>query len=591
VQFDIRVIVYRGDGCRVDTGALFDAVARFDGARGLESARARLVELGVAEAAVEDARHPERDGCDATTARLRAAMHAAGHALVAAMDGDVAGEAVAIARCRAALAAIDALDRAALPAYCEERAPEGYVHYGVFPECWVAAARQVVAALRPARAVCIGLRSIGTSLSAAAAAALEAAGVAVRSCTVRPRGPTLARELRLEPALVRALVADGEALFLVCDEGPGLSGSSFAAACRALVDAGVAPERVVLLPSYDADGATLASEDARRTWAQHRRFVAGFDPRILDDGERHQRNELNKRSELYKRIERIDPVDLVDLSAGAWRARVLGHARDWPPTQPQHERRKYLATTPSGTARLYKFAGLGRFGEARVQMARDLAAAGFAPPVLGFRHGFVAHRWLPSPRPWSSPRALPSVARVANYLEHRRRYVVAARIDTRALVEMSRANAASLFGAAAAARIDTWARAAQAAHERARIPAVHLDARLQRVEWLDGVAPLKVDGVDHGAGHFHPGPHDRAWDVAAACVELYPDGAAAELVAMLTRTDETLPARLPFYEAAYLAWHCAYADLAAASTAADDAARWSRTAATYLARLAHLLCR
>ncbi|MDB4965168.1 MAG: hypothetical protein JWN44_857 [Myxococcales bacterium] len=546
------MIVYRSDGCRVETGALVEAVARFDDARGVEAARARLVELGVLEAAVEDARHPERDAVDATTSALREAMHAAGRALVAAIDGHREGEAAAAGRCRTLRAA---LDPAMLPASVEERAPEGYVHYGVFPERYVAAARRIARTLRPARAVCVGLRSIGTSLSAAAAAALAASGVAVRSFTVRPRGAAFARELRLDSALARALVEERDALFLICDEGPGLSGSSFAAACRALTDGGAAPERVLLLPSWDADGSTFVSDDARRSWARHRRFVVDFDPRILDAG------------------------GLVDLSAGAWRTRVFSDERDWPATQPRHERRKYLAGR-----RLYKFAGFGRFGEARVQMARDLASAGFGPPVVGFAHGFVEQPWL-SGRPLDRARPSRSVARVAAYLEHRRRFVVAPRIDATALVEMTRVNATTLFGAGAPARMDGWARAASAAHERARTPAVHLDARLQPVEWLDAALALKLDAVDHGVGHFHPGPHDRAWDVAGACVELFDEPAAAKLVAILSRTDETLPARMPLYEAAYLAWHCGYAQLAAASTPAADAERWARAHTGYRARL------
>ena len=66
--------------------------------------------------------------------------------------------------------------------------PEGYAYYALYPETYVAAAEQFIRGRRPGTAVCVGLRSIGTSLSAAVAAGLEAAGWRVLALTLRPRG-------------------------------------------------------------------------------------------------------------------------------------------------------------------------------------------------------------------------------------------------------------------------------------------------------------------------------------------------------------------------------------------------------------------
>lgn len=69
---------------------------------------------------------------------------------------------------------------------------------------------------------------------------------------------------------------------------------------------------------------------------------------------------------------------MTDLSAGAWRKLFYNDENDYPPSQPQHERRKYLCRT-QGRERLWlKFAGLGRYGEQKLERARALAEAGFA---------------------------------------------------------------------------------------------------------------------------------------------------------------------------------------------------------------------
>lgn len=207
--------VFRVESQRVDARERLASLRRLArAARDVEALRELVIEAGVLEAAIADARHDARDAHDAVDEAWRAVTLAAGRAFVGALARG-AGEGAAVLR------ALASVDEAALPGTVEERPPEGYAHYGLFPEAYAAAAAQLVAALRPARAVVVGVRSIGTSLSAVAAAALEASGVACRSYTVRPRGHAFDRTLALDGALAAALAADPDALAVVCDEGPG----------------------------------------------------------------------------------------------------------------------------------------------------------------------------------------------------------------------------------------------------------------------------------------------------------------------------------------------------------------------------------
>lgn len=209
-------------------------------------------------------------------ATARAASHAAGRLFVAAREGDSGGARFFARRAAALLDELAA--RAELPARVDARPPEGYVHYGLFPEQHLEAARIIGRTLRPERVVVVGLRSIRTSLASVVAAHLESIGARVRSVTVRPRGAPFDRELRLHPSLAGQLAEDETALSLVVDEGQGLSGSSLAGTARGLRRLGIPEERIRLLPSHVPDVDRLRSTEAQRLFRRLERVVAGFDP-------------------------------------------------------------------------------------------------------------------------------------------------------------------------------------------------------------------------------------------------------------------------------------------------------------------------
>src|SRR5262245_6828355 len=261
-----------------------------------------------------------------------------------------------------------------LPDSVAVSAPEGYAYYGLYPETYLMAAAKYFAEMRPRKAVCIGVRSIGTSLSAVVGATLRELGVKVCSYTVRPRGHPFERKLRLAAELEETWRLLGGADFLIVDEGPGLSGSSLACVAQKLSELGVPDDRIILFPSWTPDGSQFLSAAARDRWRKHRKYTASFQKTWIDSG---------------RFTASLPDGELHDLSGGQWRALFYRSEREYPAVQPQHERQKYL-WRPAASAQAFwlKFAGLGRYGAAKLARAEELAAAGFGPRPLGLVHGF-----------------------------------------------------------------------------------------------------------------------------------------------------------------------------------------------------------
>src|SRR5262249_5821936 len=130
--------------------------------------------------------------------------------------------------------------------------------------------------LRPHVAV-IGIRSVGSTLSAVVAAALWARGSTATRITVRPQGEPYARTiifLREQVSWIQnALAADRD--FVVVDEGPGFSGSTFLSVARALEAAGVPQSRITLLCSRP-----FPARCPRPEWACYRTYCVEYGRRI-----------------------------------------------------------------------------------------------------------------------------------------------------------------------------------------------------------------------------------------------------------------------------------------------------------------------
>jgi hypothetical protein len=456
-----------------------------------------------------------------------------------------------------------------LPTKIELRTPEGFAFYGVYPEAYIEAARRLRLAA-PARV--IGIRSIGTTLAAVVAAALNTSP----PVTLRPHGEPFAREITIAPELERELL-EGDAHYLIVDEGPGQSGSSFGAVADWLEAQGVPLERIALLPSHSRAPGPQASGAHRVRWKKMQRVPADFADELPDL--------LRKWVTSAASLE----TPLTDVSAGEWRPRVYSREEEWSAAMPAWERRKFLANAHDGRL-LLKFAGLGRIGERKLRMARALHSAGLTPEPLGLVHGFLVERWCDARVIGDGEKPL---AEIARYIATRVRLFPAA-ADRGAtldqLFEMSRRNVSLAFGDSAAGSLERWARQLDVLSRR--VGRVRTDNKLDRHEWLrlsDGRL-LKTDALDHHAGHDLIGCQDMAWDVAGAIIEFSLD--ARETDALIGATERYSGRNvdrelLEFYRVAYLAFRLGQASFAAQNCASDAAetARLKAAADRYAADL------
>lgn len=400
-----------------------------------------------------------------------------------------------------------------LPSEVEVSEPEGYAFYGVHPALYVAAAKQLP---RRKSWLVIGIRSIGTSLGAAVASALPNSQL----MTVRPVGHPYDRVI-----LEDIPKADA---YAVVDEGPGLSGSSFAA-----VGARIDSPDVWYFPSHGGDPGPHAGEDRIRWWRSRRKayvdFDSWFDPHTLAPG----------------RVE--------DWCAGRWRERLF----DPPPAYVQQERRKYYFPDANLVAR---FAGLGVRGAELLAKTRLLADHGFSPPPRALRNGFLLTEAVVD-RPKSRERILDTIGR---YIAFRTaQFPPTGGATPRELAQMAEANLG-------ASNLDIPEEA---------FP-VGTDNRMHRWEWL---GLLKID-LDHNCSHDLIGCQDPAWDIAGACFEwrATPVEARKLITQVEQRTSRSWSPRvLRFYETCYRAFWAGYYTMALETCGADEAPRLRRAIERY----------
>ncbi|MXQ11426.1 hypothetical protein [Microvirga makkahensis] len=384
---------------------------------------------------------------------------------------------------------------------------EGYAFYALYPESYVEAAAR--SGLGPQTRV-IGIRSIGAGLASLVAAAL---GTRV-ALTVRPVGHPFRREITVDPETAAMLTRDPGAPFAIVDEGPGLSGSSFGAVADWLEAAGIPRERIHFFPSHAGPLGPQAGSDHRERWVRAPRHFIGMDQLLCDRERSHLRGWVESL---------VGPLDgdLQDISGGAWRTLRYQDPADWPPTNMQQERRKFLARA-EGATWLVKFAGLGESGLRKYALARQLHQAGFTPDVAGYRHGFLVERWHESAPsldriPIGRDRL---VSRIGIYLGFRARHCPAQAHQGASLIElrnMALYNAEQALGERAGAALS---RVLQNVDDLSLSNRILTDNRMQPWEWLlvDGRA-VKADALDHCATHDLIGCQDITWDIAGAAVE------------------------------------------------------------------------
>jgi hypothetical protein len=424
--------------------------------------------------------------------------------------------------------------------------PEGFAYYGLHPLAYADAMRKIPAC---DHLLIVGIRSIGTTLSAVAAAAARACGIAVERMTVRPQGHPYNRTLEFtseQMPVVRQAVSS-EASFVVVDEGPGLSGSSFLAVAEAMERAGAPTEKIILVSSHEPDVATLCADNATRRWQRFHCIATGGEARRPSEAEEF-------------------------IGGGQWRSRVYPNESAWPATWTNFERLKYLSSNQQGELRLFKFAGLGHYGDVVMDRERKVATAGFGPVPREESDGFISYPWIES-RPLSASDLSPDIlARLAEYCAFRQRAFAVELSDLDALQQMAEHNLREL-GLELPIEL------------RLQHPVI-ADGKMQPHEWLlttEGKL-LKTDSGSHGDDHFFPGPTDIAWDLAGAIVEwqMNEQQTAEFLNLYYLASGDNAKHRIEDLIKVYAAFRLAYCLMAAkAMNGSDEAIRLRRAADIY----------
>jgi hypothetical protein len=514
--------------------------------RGLAAERAALIACGQLEQAVIDAADAPRDlraaACAATDHAARAfyASFAQLNRAAPAFTGNASTEVEAMREQLAQLAAAPAV-RGVL------KIPEGFAFYALYPEQYCAAALHYLADHgRPSGIVhVLGLRSIGTTLSAAVSAVLRAAGVEHRRATVRPQGHPFARRVELE--------SHGHAdAALIVDEGPGLSGSSFYAAARALEANGISLERQALFSAHGAPPGAKASDEVREFWQRARRYVAAeHESAVSPDGSLLE----TLAGELERRFG--GPVaSLRDISGGAWRTVACADRAAWPAAYPAFERPKLLAELRDGRRLFLKFYGQVLCPNSDTELARwsDRAAEQRIAEDgtrVARSHGYLVRPWCEGQIASRSDENPARPAQLAAFLAARpwRRQRAAENI------------ADAYFGCSGRLGPENWLRSRHAGPRK---------------------LPETLHGYDHSAIDAQP----LGWDIAGAIVEW--DLSHSEIANMLAEFGARSTLRLELGDVRehvqrYAEFHAERAAFCAEQGTDEDAARLRAEAARYLA--------
>jgi hypothetical protein len=406
---------------------------------------------------------------------------------------------------------------------------EGFAYYALHPFRFKEPVRQLANGA-PVRV--IGLRSIGTALSAVVQALFTASGSAAERITVRPHGHPYDRKAELSVDQVRWLHEEGDrATIVIVDEGPGLSGSSFLAVAEAVENSGIERSRIVILGSRYPDAAQLRAPDAAKRWPRYRFLAASSGPVLPEEAQ-------------------------IDLSGGLWRHHFLADFENQPAAWTHLEAAKYLS---SDRASLFKFHGYGHFAESISRRAIALTEAGFAPRLSGLVRGFGRYEVEEGQILSANELTADVLQRMAVYCAFRSRELAVTEEGHSELENMARWNWQCEF--------DSEIAPLQLHTERLVIA----DARMLPHEWLcmeDGRI-LKLDGSMHGDDHFFPGSCDIAWDLAGTIVEweLNDSQSNAFLDTYRVASGDDAGSRIHEYVRAYSIFRMAWSKMAAQASA------------------------
>ena len=429
------------------------------------------------------------------------------------------------------------------------KVPEGFAFYGLYPEGYAVAARRWLDSVRPAGQVAvIGIRSIGTTLSAVVLATLRGEGIPAHRFTVRPGGHPYARQVEIAPSLLhRAEWA------LIVDEGPGQSGSSMASVAEAVHRAGIPRNRIAFLPGHGGEPGAQASEEVRSWWASVPRFVTPTE-------------ELRWKGRTLEETLAAATGEVVttrEVSGGAWRELVFPDPASWPAIALPFERRKILMTRTDGTKVIWKFTGL----------SEPLSSPGERGGGEGQHLGFTSTPWIegrPLRREDATPEILTQIGR------H-----IASVAGPRLATDEADAARKRLEGVLYWNTLESPGPTIELSAPIIDSLPSSGDGRLAPYEWRqtpEGTI-VKVPRVASTLDHTIVGPQPIAWDVAGAMVEWgLNEATAAPLLAEVPAIDGEA---LRFYRLAYAAFRMGTCAMFAGMSDEAEAARLRRDEAFY----------
>ncbi len=346
--------------------------------------------------------------------------------------------------------------------------PEGFTFYALFPEQYCVSAQRWSDEHRGQRGtvLVIGIRSIGTTLSAVVASVLNAEGWETKRLSVRPSGNPSERTVCFQPP-------DSD-WALVVDEGPGLSGSSMAAVAEAL-----GRRRIAFFPGHHNGPGPMAAKKVRLCWAQTPQYTTRLS-RVRWGG-RPLRELLGGGGRL------------ADIREGKWREQLFDSEKTWPAAALMFERAKYLHAS-AGT--LYKFNGF---------MAR------------GSRFGFVGSRWIQGRALNAADGQNPEIAALIEKSISRGPSLgqTEARAGMERLTRMLVGNTREALGEDLGRRAQQLA---DASGSVVRLPR-SVDGHMSPHEWIRDFAGTIHKVGNHAHDHTVIGTQPFLWDVAGACVE------------------------------------------------------------------------
>ena len=532
----VNLLVFRAGHKRVSgaglKAGLLRALESLTRAADSQSVLGALLRAGELECAIADA---EPAGC--------------AHLPFAALTDSLADALLTGEPARSLHTATNTVSHMPVPESVELSRPEGFAYYALHPISYSQVLDKLPAMPEPV--VVIGIRSIGTTLSAMTAAAARLRGLTTTRMTVRPGGHPYHRETQFtadQTQVIRDAITRGSG-FLVVDEGPGLSGSSFLSVAEALERTGVSPGKITLLCGHEPKPDALCTKNGAHRWRRFRSVSAAQEPRR--------------------------PAEAVTfVGGGEWRRLSFADSSEWPESWTSMERLKYLSSAEP--RRLFKFAGFGHYGDALIEREQAVADAGFGPAPQRESSGFASYPWLAG-RP-ASCRDVSShvLERLAEYCAFRADTFVANDCDNAGLQEMAEHNLAQFeLNLPLSLKLER---------------PVIADGRMQPHEWVSTAAGemLKTDSGSHGDDHFFPGCTDIAWDLAGAIVEwnMEPRQATVFLNHYRHRSGDDAGPRIEDFVRAYTAFRWAYCTMAAnAMAGTGEQARLQAATERYAARL------